>query len=329
MLQKIIILASIAFCCLACQTSNDSDTSKFILLSQSLEHSMEGAQRLNERRLTELKKKVEEEGNSPEGLTAVKRAEELKSKTNEALKIIEKLKREIRDHLRAGAGIDPHTDAVKNTKEVNGVKTIMIGTNKQGKGYQLEKDLNQYVVYLNKQFVEDKTLGFAGRFEGIAKGNEEVKMYEHNYIQRSKDFANANFGQTRVVAALAILTQRQSEIIRYEQEVLKKLGAGDLRRLGGDGRILAVASADANVVVAGRDYTAQLFITTTHTKSGARMTFNGQPIRVNAGGIGEVGFIATGKGKQTWTGTVTINQRGKDTTFTLKKEYEVIDPIKR
>ena len=329
MLQKTIILASIAFCCLACQTSNDSDTSKFILLNQSLEHVMIGAQQASEPMFNRLKKRVEDEGNSPEGLTTVKRAEELKSKTDKVFKEIEKLKREIQNHPRAGAGIDSHTSAVKNDKEVNGVKTIMIGINKQGKGYQLEKDLNQYVAYLNKQFVEDKALGFAGPFEGIAKGNEEVKMYKHDRIQRSKDFVNANFGQTRVTAALAILTQRQLEIIRYEQEVLKKLGAGDLsQRLDGE-RICASASADVNVVVAGQPYKAQLFITATTSKSGSRMTFNGQPIRVNADGIGEVGFIATGKGKQTWTGTVTINQRGKDTTFTLKKEYEVIDPIKR
>ena len=325
--QRLINLMYLVLTAMLALQVSSSIMDKFIFLNQSLEHSMTGAQQASENALEQLKKKVEKEGNSPEGLRSIKRAEELKRETDKVFKEIEKLKREIQNHPRAGAGIDPHTGTVKNAKEETGVEVIMIGTNRNGKGYQLEKDLNQYVEYLNKQFVEDKALGFAGPFEGIAKGNKDVIMYANDPLQRGKDFANANFGQTPVVAALAILTQRQSEIVRYEQEVLKKLGAGDLSQALKFDKIIASASADANVVAAGQDYTAQLFITATSTKSGARMAYNGSPITVNSDGEGKVSFVANTVGKSSWTGTVTISQRGKDTTFTVKKEYEVVQPV--
>ena len=318
-----------AFCCLACQTPSDSDTDKFIFLNQSLEHAMIGAQYASENALEQLKKKVEEEGNSPEGLANVKRVEELKRETDKVFKEIEKLKKELADNPNAGNGISLNTGVVNNPKNVSGVKKLMIGAGKEGKGYDLKKVLDIYVNYLNTQFVVDKRLGFNGRFETLAKDNHEIKLYEDNTSEKGKDFATANFGQASIVAAIAILTQRQAEIIRYEQEVLKKFGSG-----GGSSRIkfdkvTPFISADAYTVEAGQPYKAQLFIMSTPSKSGARMTFNGQPIRVNADGIGEVGFIATGKGKQTWTGAVTIRYRGRDTTFVVKKEYEVIDSLKR
>ena len=332
MFKKISVFASIIFGCLACQTHSDSDTEKFILLNQSLEHAVIGAQYASERMLDELKKRVEDEGNSPEGLNCIKRAKDLKSKTFELFKTIEKLKKELMDNPNAGNGINLNTGVINNPKNVSSVKKLMIGAGKEGKGYALKKVLDTYVNYLNTQFVADKTLGFNGRFETLAKDNHEIKLYEDNTSEKGKDFATANFGQASIVAAIAILMQRQAEIIRYEQEVLKKFGSADgnysYSRIRFD-KVTPFISADAYTVEAGQPYKAQLFIMSTPSKSGARMTFNGQPIRVNADGIGEVGFIATGKGKQTWTGTVTIRQKGKDTTFVLKKEYEVIDSLKR
>lgn len=285
---------------------------------------MEAARDASEAALVALKKKVEKEGNSPEGQASIKRAEELKKETHQILAYIKKLKEDLFNQV--GGGADPHTGAVKNAKEETGVETMMIGVGRNGKGYELKRKLDTYVNYLNDKF-KDLFEGNAKRFEMLAKGNSDIPMYKHDPLQRDKDFAQANFGQTPVVAALAILTQRQSEVIRYEQEVLKKLGAGDLSRDVKFDQIVAMASADANIVAAGQDYTAQLFISATSSQSGARMTYNGSNIPVNSKGVGEVKFQASGTGKQKWTGTITFKSRGKDTTFRIEKEYEVVQPV--
>jgi len=57
------------------------------------------------------------------------------------------------------------------------------------------------------------------------------------------------------------------------------------------------------------------------------MTYNGSSIKVSLDGIGEVKFTANTVGKSSWTGIVTIKNRGRDTTFVIRKEYEVIEPL--
>ncbi|TAE19365.1 MAG: gliding motility protein GldM [Bacteroidetes bacterium] len=322
--QRLINLMYLVLTAMLALQVSSSIMDKFIFLNQSLEHSMEAARDASEAALVALKKKVDKEGNSPEGQQSIKRAEELKRETSKIIGEIEKIKKDL--FTQVGGGPDPHTGAVKNAKEETGVETMMIGVNRNGKGYDLKRKLDAYVSYLNDKF-KDLFDGNAKRFEMLAKGNADIQMYKHDPLQRDKDFAQANFGQTPVVAALAILTQRQSEVIRYEQEVLKKLGAGDLSRDVKFDQIIAMASADANVVAAGQDYTAQLFISATSSQSGARMTYNGNTIKVDSKGVGEVKFQASGTGKQKWTGTITFKSRGKDTTFKIEKEYEVVQPV--
>jgi len=319
--QRLINLMYLVLTAMLALQVSSSIMDKFIFLNDSLEHSMEAAREASEAALVALKKKVEKEGNSAEGLKSIKDAEELKRKTAEIYKYIETLKKEL---IVVGEGMDPHTHAVKNPKEETGVETLMIGSNNNGKGYELKKKLDDYVKFLNDKFSE---LLDGKKFDGLAHGNEKVKLYADDPLQKGKDFPNANFGQTPVVAAMAILTQRQSEIIRYEQEVLKKLGAGEISQALKFDKITAMASADSRVVAAGQDYVAKLFVSATSSRSGARMTANGSSVKVNSDGIGEVKFQANGRGKQTWEGTITIQNKGKDTTFRHKEEYEVVDPV--
>lgn len=321
--QRLINLMYLVLTAMLALQVSSSIMDKFIFLNESLEHSLTGAREASENALASLKKKVEKEGNSPEGLKSIKRAEDLKKKTALVYDEIENLKKMLTKEV--GGGLDEHTKSVKNPKEETGVEVIMIGNHgaKNGKGYSLEKSLNGYTRYLNEEF---KDLNFPKPFEDLAKGNKNLPLYAHDAIQRDKDFAQANFGQTPVVAALAILTQKQAEVIRYEQEVLKKLGAGDLSRDIKFDKIIAMASAESNIVAAGQDYEAKLFISATSSKSDARMNYDGNAIKVKDG-VGEVKFPASGKGKRKWKGSITINTRGKDTTFVIDKEYEVVEPV--
>ncbi len=307
------------------QQVNVADVEKFIFLNQSLEYAIVGMRYATENALEQLKKKVEKEGNSPEGLSSINKAEDLQRETDKIFNEIGKIKKALAYEVRSG--IDPHTGAIRNSQEVKAVANFMVGKDKNGKGYDLKKALDEYVNYLNITFVRDKSLGFNVLFESIAKDNKDIALYQDNLIEKEKDFPTAQFGEASVVAAIAILTQRQLEIIRYQQEVLKKLGASDLSREVKFDRIIVGASAQSDIVVAGQDYRAQMFITATSSKLGARMTYNGSPIRVDENGVGEVEFTAMGRGAQVWQGTVTVGSRGRDTTFTIRKEYEVVQPV--
>ncbi len=308
---------------LALQVSS-SIIDKFIFLNASLEHALEGARKGSENALTALKKDVEKQGNSSEGLKKIKHAEKLKQKTAELIGEIDKIKKRLTNE--AGGGIDPHTNAIKDAKEETKVEILMLGATKNGVGYDLKTKLDTYTNALMND-VDFKEYGLTkDDISPLAEGNEKNPIYQHDPIQRSKNFAEANFGQTPVVAALAVLTQKQTDIIRYEQALLKKIGAGEFGRDIKFDAIVANAYADANIVSQGSDYRAEMFISASSKKSGARMTYNGSAVTVKDG-IGEVKFQASGKGEQTWTGTITINNRGKDTTFKVTKKFEVVEPV--
>ena len=333
--QRMINLMYLVLTALLALQVSDTIMEKFIFLNESLEHSKLASEKSSEDALIALKEKVAKDGNKLEGIESIKRAEKLKEETAKIINEIEKLKRQLRDE--AGGGIDKHTNRIKNPKEEDKVAILMIGPegSKNGKAYGLEKKLNDFVHHLYDEY---KDLGFekpktevemqkqTSPFPLLATGNEHNPIYANDPINKGKDFAQSNFAQTPVVAALAILTQKQTEIIRYEQEVLKKLGAPETKEFKFD-NIVATAMADANIVAAGTEYTARMFISASSKKQGTRMTFNGSPIKVNSEGVGEVKFIPSGNGQQSWTGSITINKGGRDTTFTFEKKFTVVEPV--
>jgi gliding motility-associated protein GldM len=320
--QRMINLMYLVLTAMLALQVSSSIIDKFVFLNQSLEHSLDGAKAASEAALQALIKQVQKEGNTTEGRERIKRADELKKETAKLLGEIDKYKRKL---IEAGEGVDPKTGSVKNPKEETKVEIMMIGPTKNGLGYDLKKKLDAYNEYLVKEYGD---LGFSkSDFLPLAEGNQNNPLYKNDPVQRGKDFAEANFGQTPVVAALAVLTQKQTEIVRYEQEVLKKLGAGEFGKEIKFDQITALASADANVIAAGSEYRAEMFISATSSKSGAKMTYNGSPVRVNEKGVGEVKFVAAGNGEQSWRGTITINNRGRDTTFTFEKKFTVVQPV--
>ncbi len=306
---------------LALQVSS-SIIDKFIFLNDSLERALGFSRQASENALKKFEERVKREGNSADGLKAVKDAHDLKQKTSDVISYIDKLKA----RLEKEAGGGREHGVIKDPKEETKVERIMLGASKDGEGYTLKKKLDDYTAWLTNQYGSKYSLT-AGDFPPLALGNEKNKIYEHDLVQKNKGFAEANFGQTPVVAAMAVLTQKQNEVIRYEQEVLKKIVAGDM---GSDlkfDQIRAVATADANIIALGSEYKAEMFITASSSKSGATMTYNGSSVRVDPDGVGEIKFNANSVGEQKWTGTITIKQKGRDTTFKVEKKFTVVEPV--
>ena len=324
--QMIGLMYLVLMAMLALQVSS-SIMDKFIFLNSALEHSLANAKSASDGALKALKADVKKNGNSREGLDRIKRAELLKKKTAEILGEIDKIKQTLIN--KAGDGLDPKTHTVKNPKEEGKVGEIMIGASKDGEGYKLKKKLDGYVSWLGTEF-KDLQLP---KFEKIAEGNENNPLYAGDPVQSGKDFPEANFGHTPVVAALAVLTQKQSVLLRYESEVLKKLGAGDLTADLKFDKVEAGVSVEAKTVAPGDEYVASLFISASASKANPRMTYNGSPITVKDG-KGEVRFkvrdpgsYKDGRAKGKWSGSITFKNKGRDTTFKVEEEYTIVQPV--
>ncbi|MFN4145825.1 MAG: gliding motility protein GldM [Runella sp.] len=296
---------------------------KFQLLNNSMEVASNAANKINQKTVENIRDKVQKSGNREFELAIVRQADDVRKITSSIISEIDAIKTQIANE--AGGGIDPETGKVKNPNEEDKVAIYMIGPGRNGKAYELKQKLNDYVAQMNK---------IAGTtFAPLALDGNEDPLARRDADQRRKDFASLNFEQTPVPAALAVLSQKQSEIRRYESEVLDalaaKVGAKDIKF----DKILAMISAESNVVVAGTKFKGEMFIAASSTALTPRMSLNGAPLRIQDG-KGIIEFTAQGgaydkEGLATkvLTGTISFpTPSGRDTTINMKYEYKVAKP---
>ena len=297
---------------------------KFILLNNSLELSSGAANKINQETVLKIKAAVEKSGNRAADVAVMKQADEVRKITTDIVGELSALKQEIIEV--AGDGLK-EDGSIKNPQEEEKVANLMIGggDTKNGKAYALKQRLNQFTEQLNKYSPQSfQPLALDANEDPIAKGKAD---------QKNKDFAQLNFAQTPVAAALAVLSQKQTDIRRMEGEVLNylagKVGAADIKF----DRILARISADNKTVVAGTKYKGEMFIAASASGITPRMSLNGSPVRVE-NGIGIIEFTAQGGSygkdglvRKLLQGVISFpTPSGRDTTVRLEQEYFVAKP---
>lgn len=257
-------------------------------------------------------------------------SEEIRQKTKETIAYL----REVRDKLVVAGGNPKGATEYKDINAEDIVATTMIGSGdkKNGLGYPLKTKLNEFSSYIQK-FVPGTTVSALA-----LDGKEDVRVTgakdEHTKEQRSKDFAQLNFESTPLAAALATLSQKETEVLKLEADALsaqaQKVGA---KTIVFD-KIGAFASAESNTVAAGTKYKAELFLTASASSISPKMTLNGSPLAVGPDGHGKVEFTArpgsfdaSGNAKANWTGTIRFNQNGRDTTFKVLVPYTITKPV--
>ncbi|WP_201977513.1 type IX secretion system motor protein PorM/GldM [Hymenobacter rubidus] len=272
---------------------------------------------------------VEKNHNLAKDVTVLKQSEEIRAKTKAMIAYLQ----DVRSKLIAGTGNTTVTQGFQDFKDPdanNKVMPIMLGGKKNGLAYPLKAELNNYSTFI-KTYVPDATpLALDG------KEDERIfKSKEHTTVeQRNKDFAELNFENTPLVAALAVLSQKETAVLKLEADALsaqaKKVGAEVISF----DKIGAFASAESNTVAAGTKYKAELFLTASATGLQQKMSLNGSPLSVGPDGHGKVEFTArpgnfdaSGNAKASWTGTIRINNSGRDTTFKVTVPYTVTKPV--
>lgn len=295
---------------------------KFILLNNSLETSTSSANRINQSIFDNIKATVDKSGNRATDLAVVKQAQEVRDLTSGIVAELEDLKEEIIKD--AGGGTDEQGN-IKNPNEETKVGAIMVGNNKNGKGYTLQTKLTQFTQQLQKYNPNAK-------FTPLAVDAKDDPIASRSKDQRNKDFVELNFEQTPVPAALAVLSQRQSDIRRMEGEVLdylaSKVGAQDIKF----DKILAMVSMDSKVVVAGTKFKGQMFLAASSSGITPRMSLSGAPVRVE-NGIGNIEFTAqggaydkNGLARRTLVGSISYQAPDGMKTVNFNQEYFVAKP---
>ena len=277
----------------------------------------------NDGRLKGIEKAVAERKGAATGKDkrVLSDAAEVRKRTADIVKYLDGVRQTL---ITKAGGLNPD-GSYKDPSAEDKVAIEMIGANPgKGEAYKMKDKLNEYANFLKKYNPNVKPLAIDAKDDPVASKDEH---------QRGKDFAQLNFEATPLTAALAVLAQKESEILKNEADALTKLAGEVGAEVIKFDKIFAMARAESKTVAAGTKYKADMFIAASSDAITPIMTYQGRPIKVE-GGMGKIEFTAQagnydkeGISKQQWTGQIRINNKGRDTTFTVKEEYFVAKPV--
>lgn len=297
---------------------------KFYALNASIETGVKNASQYNGDRLVTIEEAVKERGNRSDEMLIAQQAKVLREKTQAMRAFMEKLKKEM---IVKTGGFD-EDGSLKGAKEETEVEVYMLGTNKSnGKAYELQTKLNDYVVYVNK------TSGTS--FPLIALDAKDDPIYQNNSDQKNKDFAQVNFAQTPLVAAMAVISDLETKVTNIESALMNqyvaKVGATDFKV----NKVFPIVRAKSKYIPAGTKYEAEVMMAATSTSLLPTMNVGSQALSVNGDGVGQYNFLANGGNystdgllKKMWTAQIKMKKpNGQDTVYTVNEEYYVVKPI--
>jgi gliding motility-associated protein GldM len=318
--QKMIGMMYLVLTALLALQVNSAILLKFKFIDDSLVDVNGKTDKAAEGTIKGIQEAVTKNRNQAADQAVLKQSEEIRSKTKEVVAYLAS----VREKLVAATENDKGKNEYKNMSAEDKVAITMLGGTRNGLAYPMQKTLNDYSSYIG-QFVPGAT-----PLALDAKVDPRVTDPE----QKNKSFAELNFENTPLVAALATLSQKETEVLKLESDAL----AAQARKVGASiivfDKLGAFASAESNTVAAGTKYKAELFLTAGASGLKPSMTYNGSPLSVGPDGHGKVEFTArpgnfdqAGNAKASWTGTIRMNQNGRDTTFKVTVPYTVTKPV--
>jgi len=327
--QKMIGMMYLVLTALLALNVSASIMEKFAALNISMEHAtMESEKRITAK-VGDIEASVIERGNKGNDAKVLKNAKAVKAETKKIIDYIQALKTElIGENVPEEGSVMP-----TNAKDNETTNIVMLGAAKDGKAYDLEKMLNAYISNVNKI---KKEIGDKKMLEKLALSGAEDPITKDDPSHAGYDFAQVNFEETPVIAALAVLSNFQSKVSTIEGEIIASLagqvGASDHKL----GELFPIVKPVSQVVAAGTYYEAEMFLTGTITGlENPVMKFGGKEITVE-GGKGKVKFKATGgkydkegKIKKSWKGTIIVKDplTGEDDPKEITEEYFVANPV--
>jgi len=307
---------------LALQVSN-AVLEKFAIINVTLNSLIsEGDKKSNQI----LQSIVKDAGESQDAgvLAAKANAEKVRELTKNTIKAIEDLK----VTMMQQSGTDKIDDKLINDHSSKVATMMMDVKSPVGKNY--EKLLNDYVKEVN-ELAKPET-----PFQKIARAPKDIPIFAANEDHVRKDFLTFTFENTPVIAALASVTQAQTEVLDMESRALDKLARdAGAKRIAFD-KFIPMVKAKSSTVAAGAKYEAEMFLTGSSTALESEFYQDGKklPIVADASGVkmGKIEFTAQGGGydahgiaKKSFKAKIEL----KGQIFEQDIEYFVAQPVIR
>lgn len=326
--QKMISLMYLVLLALLALQVSSAIIEKFQYLNESMETSNSINEKHNNELISQMKHAVKNGKNAEEDVALLNKAIQLRQESKTILGYLQ----DIKDKLIKKTGGKTEDGNYEGAKDEDAVANFMLGSGetKNGEGYTLKSKLSSHTNFINDLC---KELNIPILFKSISLDGKEDPIFKNNPDQKGKDFAQLNFENTPLIAALAILSDKASKINAMESSILAELN----NRVGGKrinvDKIRPVVKAPKGLIIEGMSYDADMFMAAYSSEFSPKMTFNTDSIDVNTMGVGKISFTARGHhfnngiSEEKWTGSITYPKAdGTDSTYIIEQSYRVIRP---
>ena len=233
-------------------------------------------------------------------------AYEVKEKADAVFNFIQSLKIEIINKAekpgnKAVKGNEIDVDEIRKIDENNIPSEILIGSNENGKAFDLKDMLDEYRNFLIAT-LEGKNFS----------AEETIKNLLDTSDGKEKDgqispWANFNFQALPLIAVICILSEHQLAVRNAETEVINYLYSQiDASSYKFNKLVPIVIPTTSNYITLGGDYEAQIFISATDTTQQPKITIEGVELPLDASGKGIYRERATSIGLQRREGIISL-----------------------
>lgn len=315
--QKMIGMMYLVLTALLALNVSSAVLEKFAIMNSTLVELIEEAEGVNENKLKAIEGSTSDK---PVVLDAKKRAQELREFTRATMESLNKLKEELaKDHAgkpMVGGELVSNTN-IAEEKMLNDKSTLGPNYEKSLVDFHAKAEELSGMKFpkLNKKAVD---------FAELKNEKGEVEHGEKNFIEFS-------FEGTPTMAAIAGITQMQTEILEYEGMALDSLNSiAEGVNFKFDKVVPMVIGP--SVVAAGAKYTGQLFMAGAASGVSPEMFRNGAALAVTTDPetsikMAKIEFSASGEGMQSYTAE--IRPGGGKEPLIRKIPYQVIKPTIR
>lgn len=323
--QKMIGMMYLVLTALLALQIKDSVLEKFVLMEAGLETSNAVFSTSNSQVVANIDKAARDQGSKESDMAVVNAAKETRSKTAEIIEYLENIKLEVG---LASSGGDK--EAIYERSTLKKYEEPSNYLHEQKKADEMKTKLETYNSEITSVL---DGVGITKSWSSLALDANEIDFYKDNVEEKGKTFSELNFYKTPLAASLAQITFFQNQIYARESEALGLLGG----RVGatavkGFDQITGTVLPTSNIVTAGTEFEAEIFLTASNSALEPTMTFKGQPIQVE-NGRGKIKFKASATSykdnlsEQTFQAEIKYSDGGELKTVPISHTYMVAQPV--
>ncbi len=263
--QKMIGMMYLVLTALLALNVSNAVLEKFAIIDNTLVDMIKENNMTNESKLNGILASTSQDANV---IAAKDKAKQVRELSKSTIAYLDELKKKMSTQSD-GVAIEGE-NLVTDTHRA---EELMMDSQKPEEGIQFEKKVTAYVNDLNK------IMGLKKPFAPLTKKAQDYEEFKNNTNQLDKTFLEFTFEGTPTMAAIATVSQLQTEIMEYEMVALDSLYAVAEGVQIKFTSVVPMVRPEANTLVAGQEYTADMFIAAASDED-PEMFFNGKPVPV-------------------------------------------------